>query len=104
MAKKLFWHPDFAPCYTPIEMLDLGIFEGIYTDCIKDIQSKYKNHKNVLKCCSEPDIRINRYKVKSRLSLKERQKKGWTTKNSPLGWWEWYIKYFEGRRLGDEDT
>ena len=34
---------------------------------------------------------------------KEWQRKGWTTRDSPLGWWEWYIKYFLGRRLGKED-
>ena len=97
------WDPEFAPSYTPMEMLDQGVFEGLYTAAIEGIPKKYKEHKNVLKRGSEPDESINRYGVKSRLDLPEWEKRGWTTENSPLGWFEWYIKYFEGRRLEDED-
>lgn len=100
---KTTWANNFAPSYTPMEMLDLGVFEGIYTAAIKNIPAKYKEHKNVLKRGSEPNIEINHFKIKSRQSLKEWQKNGWTTDNSPLGWWEWYVKYFEGRRIPDED-
>lgn len=100
---KITWASNFAPSYTPMEMLDLGVFEGIYTAAIKNIPAKYKQHKNVLKRGSEPNIEINRFKIKSRQSLKEWQKNGWTTEHSPLGWWEWYIKYFEGRRIPEED-
>lgn len=100
---KTTWANNFAPSYTPMEMLDLGVFEGIYTAAIKNIPTKYKEHKNVLKRGSEPNIEINRFKIKSRQSLKEWQKNGWTTEHSPLGWWEWYIKYFESRRIPDED-
>lgn len=103
MSNSKLWNPEFTPSYTPMEMLDLGIFEGIYTYAIKDIPAKYKNHKNVLKDTSKPDIEINQFKVKSRQSLKAWQEKGWTTELSPLGWWEWYIKYFEGRRDEKED-
>lgn len=97
------WDPTFGPSYTPMEMLDLGVFEGIYTGVIKNIPKKYKEHPKVLPKGSEPDIKINKFGVKSRSSLKEWQRKGWTTELSPLGWWEWYIKYFEGRRDEKED-
>jgi len=101
---KATWDPEFTPSYTPMEMLDLGVFEGIYTAAIQDIPAKYKKHKNVLKRGSDPDITINHYGVKSRQSLKEWQKKGWTTELSPLGWWEWFVKYWEGRRDEKEDA
>lgn len=101
--KKPLWDPNFAPSYTPMEMLDLGIFEGIYTASIPGIPKKYKEHKNVLPKGSEPDVSINYYGVKSRQSLKEWKRNGWTTENSPLGWWMWYLLYFLGRRLGKED-
>lgn len=97
------WDNRFGPSYTPMEMLDLGIFEGIYTGAIKNIPTKYKEHDKVLADTSKPDIELNKFKVKSRQSLKVWQENGWTTKDSPLGWWEWYIKYFEGRRIPDED-
>lgn len=97
------WSKDFAPSYTPLEMLDLGIFEGVYTAAIPNIPKEYKKHKNVLPRGSEPDVTINHYGVKSRLSLKEWKKRKWTTRDSPLGWWQWYCMYWLGRRLGDED-
>ena len=103
MSKDITWDPKFGPSYTPMEMLDLGIFEGIYTGVISDIPSKYKRHKKVLPKGSKPDIEINKFKVKSRQSLGQWKKKGWVTKDSPLGWWEWYLKYYEGRRIVDED-
>lgn len=103
MTDKKYWDPEFTPSYTPMEMLDLGVFEGIYTYAIKGIPAKYKNHKNVLKDTSKPDIEINHFKIKSRQSLKVWQDKGWTTELSPLGWYEFYIKYFEGRRDEKED-
>lgn len=83
--KKTFWSPEFAPSYTPMQMLDLGVFEGIYTAAIKDILGKYKSHKNVLPRGSDPDISINKYGVKSRQNLPVWEKNGWTTKHSPLG-------------------
>jgi hypothetical protein len=103
MAKQITWSSKFTPSYTPMEMLDLGIFEGIYTFAIKGIPSKYTNHKNVLKRGDEPDITINKFKVKSRQSLKVWKENNWVTENSPLGWFEWYVKYFEGRRIPGED-
>lgn len=96
------WDPTFGPSYTPMEMLDEGVFEGIYVHAIKNIPAKYKDHKNVVGK-NEPDVSINKYGVKSRQSLKEWERKGWLTELSPLGWFEWYIKYFEGRRDADED-
>jgi hypothetical protein len=86
-----------------MEMLDFGVFEGIYTHAIKGIPAKYKTHPNVLGD-KGPDVSFNYFGVKSRQSLKEWQKKGWTTELSPLGWWEWYIKYFHGRRDAKEDA
>ncbi len=96
------WHPEFGPCYTPMEMLDEGIFEGVYTAAIPNIPAKYKNHKKVLKRGSKPDVSINKFKVKSRLSLKQWQKNGWIMTDKE-GWWAWFLKYYEGRRLGEED-
>lgn len=103
MTKAITWDPEFAPSYSPMEMLDQGIFEGIYTAAIPNIPAKYKSHKNVLKRGSKPDVNINKYKVKSRQSLKEWQKKGWTTELSPLGWWQWMLGYYGGKRNPKED-
>jgi hypothetical protein len=96
------WHADFAPCYTPKEMIDLGIFEGIYTNVIGGIPKNWLKSDKVLPVGSDPDPELNKYKVKSRQSLTVWQENGWTTELSPLGWWQWYCLYFLGRRT-DED-
>lgn len=102
MSTKPYWDPDFTPSYTPMEMLDKGVFEGIYVCAIKGIPKTYKEHPNVLKKGVDPDPSINKFGIKSRMSLKEWEDKGWI-KTDPCGWFEWYIKYFHGRRLGEED-
>lgn len=103
MAKQM-WDWRFAPSYTPMEMIEMGIMEGGYIRAIKGIPSKYMKPKTVLKERNTFDGSLNHFGIKSRQSKKEWKKKGWLTKNSPNGWLEWYIKYFEGRRLDKEDA
>lgn len=104
-AQKLdSWDPSFAPCFTPIEMLDMGVFmDSHYNVAIKGLPKAWYGHKNVIPRSEEPDASKNYYGVKSRQSLKVWEENKWTTENSPLGWWEWYVKYYFGRRLEDED-
>ena len=104
-AKNLdSWNTDFFLCFTPEEMLDKGVFMDChYNYAINGLPSSWYNHPNVYPRNKEPNEEKNFYGVKSRQSLKEWERKGWTTKHSPLGWWEWYTKYYFGRRLEDED-
>lgn len=98
------WDPSFAPCFTPEEMLDRGVFMDChYNYAINGLPDAWYKHKNVLPRKEEPDEKRNYYGVVSRQSLKVWRANGWTTKHSPLGWWEWYAKYYFGRRLEDED-
>lgn len=98
------WNTSFYPCYTPEEMLDLGVFMDChYNVAIKGLPASWYKHPNVYPRDKEPDVEKNHFGVKSRQSLKEWEKNDWTTKDSPLGWWEWYAKYFYGRRLEKED-
>lgn len=98
------WDTAFFPCYTPKEMLDLGVFmDSHYNVAIKGMPSWWYSHKNVTPRNEEPNTEDNHFGVKSRQSLKVWQENGWTTKDNPLGWWEWYCHYFLGRRLGEED-
>ncbi len=104
IVKPETWDPKFTPCFSPIEMLDKGVFMDChYNVAIKGLPGGWYSHKNVFPRSKEPDETLNYYGVKSRLSLKDWEKNGWTTDDSPLGWWEWYAKYYFGRRLPDED-
>lgn len=97
------WDLNFAPSYTPKEMLEQGVFEGKYINAIKGLPASWYKLPKVVGPKDEPDVSLNKYEIKSRQPLSVWKKNGWTTKNSPNGWFEWYCRYYEGRRLEDED-
>lgn len=98
------WNEEFTPSYTPLEMLEMGVFMDChYNVAIEDLPNSWYSHSNVTPRNVKPDATKNYYGVKSRQSLKTWQENGWTTDLSPLGWWEWYVKYFYGRRDDKED-
>lgn len=99
---KISWHPDFAPSYTPEEMLKLGIFEGKYINNIDGLPEHWYKIDKVLGPDDPPDPKINKYGVKSRESLSAWKEKGYIMTDAN-GWFHWYCMYFLGRRLGDED-
>lgn len=96
------WHPTFGPSYTPEEMLRMGVFEGKYINNIKGIPSEWKKIEKVLGPKDSPDPELNFYKTKSRQPLSTWKENGWI-KTDENGWFHWYILYFLGRRLGEED-
>lgn len=102
MSKTPVWDPDFAPSYTPLEMLELGVFEGKYINTIKGLPKSWYNLPKVVKPEDSPNPELNSLKVKSRQPLSEWKKNGWIKTDSG-GWFHWYCLYFLGRRLGDED-
>jgi len=87
----------FKPQLTPKKMLELGVFGGSYFGInIKEYpKSWFKNAK----ISKNFDVNINRFKVKSGLSRKEWQEKGWIFKEDPLGWFQWYCRFSKGRRI-----
>jgi len=94
------FHKDFKPELSPKEMLELGVFGGKYlNDCITEFpKSWFKNAKLSLK----KDINLNYFKVDASQSLKEWEEKGWIGID-PRGWFQWYCRYYYGRRIEDED-
>ena len=93
---------DFNPELTPKEMLHLGVFGGKYmTDC----QSEFpKDWFDPAKLSHEKhDPKLNYFKVNASQSLKEWRKKGWIFENDPRGWFQWYCRYYLGRRIPKQD-
>ena len=87
----------FKPQLTPKKMLELGVFGGSYFGL--DIKEYPKLWFKKVKISKNFNVNINRFKVKSGLSRKEWQKKGWIFKQDPLGWFQWYCRFSNGRRI-----
>lgn len=103
------WPNNFGPSFTPKEMLWLGVFEGRYIGAIRGRYSpprSWYNFRTVLSGRSRkeypPDPTLNYYGVKFRQSLSIWRENGWLTEMSPNGWFEWYIKFYLGRRITDK--
>ncbi len=91
----------FKPQLTPKKMLRLGVFGGSYFGLkIKEYPKSW--FKNV-KLSKKFDVNLNRFKVKSGLSRKHWQEKGWIFKEDHLGWFQWYCRYSMGRRIESVD-
>ncbi len=92
---------NFSPYFSPKEMLEMGVFEGKYcNDCVDELPADWFS-KAIL---SElPDISINYFGVKSRQSLSIWQERGWIIGPDPRGWFQWYCRYYLGRRIPDID-
>ena len=92
----------FKPELTPSELLELGIFGGKYmTDCKDEFpNSLYENAKLSPK---KKNISLNYYNIDASMPLSHWQKKGWIYEDDPRGWFQWYCRYYYGRRLDEED-
>lgn len=97
------FHPDFKPDLTPKEMLELGVFGGLY---FSDRPAEYPKSwfkKAKLSPDHKPHKELNYFGVLASQSLAEWQRKGWINPQDPRGWFEWYCRYYMGRRSPDDD-
>lgn len=103
MGKK--FDPRFRPELTPKEMLSLGVFGGIYMrDCGKEFpKSWFAKAKFQTPGVYKRDPKLNFFKVNASQSLKEWRRKGWIHKDDPRGWFQWYCRYYMGRRHADDE-
>ena len=87
----------FKPELSPKKMLELGVFGGAYFGLnIKEYPKSWFINAKISK---NFDVSLNRFKAKSGLSKKEWQEKGWIFKQDPLGWFQWYCRFSNGRRI-----
>ena len=87
----------FKPQLTPKKMLEMGVFGGYYFGGkMKEYpKSWFKNAK----LSKTFNVEKNRFKVKAGLTRKEWLDKGWIFKEDPLGWFQWYCRFTNGRRI-----
>jgi hypothetical protein len=96
------FHPDFKPELTPKEMLEIGVFGGKYmTDCKKEFPKDW--FKDAKLSPEKKDISLNCFGVDASMPLSHWQEKGWIYKEDPRGWFQWYCRYYMGRRIPKED-
>jgi hypothetical protein len=92
----------FRPELTPKQMLEMGVFGGKYmTDCQSEFPSDWYTHAKL--CHEFHDPNLNYFGVNASQSLAVWRKKGWINPDDPRGWFQWYCRYYMGRRHGDDD-
>ena len=94
---------NFHPTLTPQEMLELGVFGGKYmTDCQNEFPKEWFTNAKLSPEKHDPDL--NFFGVSASQPLSVWKQKGWIYKDDPRGWFQWYCRYFMGRRIPDEDA
>jgi len=109
---------DFQPNLSPKEILQDGSFGGTYFRPIKSSITGLKYDKqweelpqswleglNIKRKVSSStyDVNMNIYKVKCGGDLDMWESKGWIVKQDPYGWFQWYCRYYLGRRTSDDE-
>ncbi len=95
--------PTFRPDLTPQEMLALGIFGGKYmTDCRAEFPASWFTHAKLAE--GPADLSLNYFGVRASQPLSVWKQKGWIFADDPRGWFQWYCRYFLGRRIPAEDA
>ena len=103
---------DFTPNLSPKEIIRLGSFGGIYFyDEGGRIDINYKEFpsdwfeglEESFYLSKKYNRKINFFKIKSGLSQEEWEEKGWINKQDPRGWFQWYCRYYVGRRTDDDE-
>lgn len=93
---------EFKPELTPKEMLAMGVFGGKYmTDCQKEFPHDWFARAKLSPKIKDP--KLNYFEIDASLPLKVWQNKGWINPADPRGWFQWYCRYYYGRRLSEED-
>lgn len=95
--------PDFRPDLSPKDMLALGVFGGKYmTDCRDEFPASWFTHAKLSPGASDPTL--NFFGIRASQSLSVWKSKGWIDARDPRGWFQWYCRYYLGRRIPDEDA
>lgn len=93
---------DFKPDLTPQEMLELGVFGGKYmTDCQAEFPITWFTKAKLSP--EKPNPKLNYFGIAASQPLSVWQTKGWIYPDDPRGWFQWYCRYYMGRRLPEED-
>lgn len=104
------WPENFRPNLTPKDAIQAGIFGGVYFDAKRIDLIDYREFPEdwfeglppELYCASKADPARNRYGVMAGLYQKSWEENGWIRPQDPRGWFQWYCRYYLGRRSEDD--
>jgi len=93
---------NFHPQLTPKQMLAMGVFGGKYmTDCRQEFPADW--FENAKLSPDRHDAKLNFFQVKASKPLAYWRQKGWIHADDPRGWFQWYCRYYMGRRHEDDE-
>jgi hypothetical protein len=94
--------PAFTPELTPKQMLALGVFGGRYlTDCRGEFPISWFTRAKLSPARNDPTL--NFFGVDASQPLAVWRRKGWVVPEDPRGWFQWYCRYYLGRRMYDDE-
>jgi hypothetical protein len=95
------FHPEFKPELTPAQLLEMGVFGGKYmTDCRAEFPNEWFDNAKLSPGRRDPQL--NFFGVDASKPLSYWIEKGWIWPNDPRGWFQWYCRYYMGRRCADD--
>ena len=97
--------PTFNPDLTTKQMLELGVFGGVYMrDSVKEFPKDwFAKAKFQKKDLQVHDPALNFFGVNASQPLSVWREKGWIYEEDPRGWFQWYCRYYMGRRCPDDE-
>ena len=97
------FNSEFKPELTPQEMLEMGVFGGKYfSDTPEEFPKSWFADAKLAH--GDADSSLNYFGVGASQPLSVWQEKGWIYKDDPRGWFQWYCRYYMGRRIPEEDV
>lgn len=95
------FNPGFTPDLAPAEMLELGVFGGKYlTDCQAEFPAEWFEKAQLSPLGARKSL--NHFGIIASQPISEWRRKGWLHPDDPRGWFQWYCRYFMGRRHEDD--
>ncbi len=101
-AEGCAFHPGFKPELSPAQLLALGVFGGKYmTDCAAEFPPSWFAKAKLCHESHRPEL--NFFLVNASKPLSYWREKGWIWQEDPRGWFQWYCRYYMGRRSDDDE-
>jgi hypothetical protein len=112
-------YPEFKTNLKHHQILKMGAFGGTYfrpiyssvtkkhyksEDVIEEYPKSWFKGIDIEKMVISPkyDKKINKYGVKCGSDLEDWENSGWMDKQDPYGWFQWYCRFYMGRRTDDD--